>query len=253
MQLQSPLSSPLPLMLLPGSLCDERLFAPVMHAVGLRSVVVGSLYSATSVTALAHRLLTTAPASFALAGFSLGGIVALEMAALVPDRIAGLALIGSNARAVPAKLHQARRRAARPSGPIADHVELRLWPSYVSPRNLDRSDLQTLVVNMAEASPPGAMEQQTEVLLSRTDSRPRLHSYFMPALILAGADDVFAPPPIQCEMANALPDAELVLVPNAGHFVLLEEPELSATAIGSWLERVDSSCLKQSSEPLEAA
>ena len=252
MRTQRPHSPTVPLMLLPGTLCDERLFACVCSAAGQREITVGNMYGAASIGELSQRLLQTAPARFALAGFSLGGIVALEIAAMAPDRIAGLALIGSNARDVPAELHEERRFAARTSSSTDQYIE-QLFSSYLSGRNFQRSDLRDLILAMATASPPGALEQQTEVLLSRTDSRPRLHDYSMPALVLAGAEDLLAPEPLQLEMAGALVDAQLVLVANAGHFVLLEEPEASADAIYTWLMRVDSNCLKTISEPLEAA
>lgn len=252
MQSRFPPVGMLPLMLLPGTLCDDRLFAEIIEAAGRRPVLIGNMYGLTSIAALSRKLLESAPPHFALTGFSLGGIVALEMAAIAPDRIAGLALIGSNARNVPAAAHHHRRAAVRHGGSIGDYVRQQLWPSYVAYRNRGASQLLDVIVSMAEASPANALDEQTEVALTRTDSRSRLNRYAKPTLILAGAEDALAPPHLQQEMADAFPNARLELIADAGHFVLLEQPAATASALRSWLERVDLTSVGADTQSVEA-
>ena len=102
---------PEPLVLLPGTLCDGRVFQPVINRLPARPVIIPALTGAESAPAMATRLLESLPCRFALAGFSLGGIVALEMIAQAPERITRLALLDTTARHDPLTNHTLRRNA----------------------------------------------------------------------------------------------------------------------------------------------
>ena len=94
-----------PLLLLPGTLCDERVWAPMRSALEENAYAIRTavLRGHLSTAAMASALLETMPPRCAIAGFSLGGIVALEMAAQAPDRVLGIALVATNARPDPAE------------------------------------------------------------------------------------------------------------------------------------------------------
>ena len=231
--------APLPLLLLPGTLCDGRLFAPLLERLPAREVVVPS-FRENDVAAAARRLLAEAPPRFALLGFSLGGIVALEMALAAPERIAGLALIDSNLAPVDPALHAGRRdEASAATGRIGEHVAEALWPSYVAPDRQDDADLRALLVAMAEEAGHASYVAQTDLALSRTDRRVALAGLTMPVLVLAGADDTLASAALQHEVVGLLPDAALALVDGAGHFAPLERPDAVAAHVAAWLARVD--------------
>jgi pimeloyl-ACP methyl ester carboxylesterase/predicted ester cyclase len=237
-----PLPAPLeaevttPLVLLPGTLCDERVFAPLLGRLAPRSTLLLPLDACSDVVEMADRILRAAPDRFALLGFSLGGIVALEIAARAPDRLSGLALIGSNARNVPVENHPSRRAAAIAGADIGEVIAL-LWPNYVADGN--DPALHATISKMAEDLGRDTLVRQTELALSRADSRPRLPTLAMPALVLAGSEDVIAPPEFQQELMEGLSNATLALLPDAGHFVLLEAPDAVATHVATWLDRVD--------------
>jgi len=228
-----------PLLLLPGTLCDARVFGPLLDAVRDHPAMHGRpvmhcpMTGHDSVGALADAILASAPDRFIAAGFSLGAIVALDMAMRAPLRIAGLVLIAGNARAVP-KADWAMRRAAidTPPGELVGTV---LWPRSVAPDRLHDETLRKMLVAMATACPPGTFAVQTEVALSRTDQRARLDTLPMPALILGGACDAIAAPELQREMARTMPLATLHIVENTGHFLLLEQPDACAAALTDWL------------------
>ncbi|WP_454886686.1 alpha/beta fold hydrolase [Sphingomonas oryzagri] len=238
-----------PLLLLPGTLCDARVFAPLIARLAGRILVHGDLHGETDMGALADRLLRGAPARFAIVGFSLGGIVALEIAARAPDRVLGLALLDANGREVPPELHAARRAIPADATSHAALAGETLWPSYVAPARADDEALRALIVDMAECAPEGAAVRQTELALSRVDSRPRLAALAMPVLVLAGAEDAVSPPEIQRELVDGLPDATLVLVPDAGHFAPLEAPDACADAVRAWLRRVDAGARSLNPDP----
>jgi pimeloyl-ACP methyl ester carboxylesterase len=87
-----------PLVLIPGMMCDGRLFAPQLSALGNRQVLIASCSDAETMDALAGIILAAAPPRFALAGLSMGGIVAMEMLRQAPERVERLALLDTNPR-----------------------------------------------------------------------------------------------------------------------------------------------------------
>lgn len=226
----------LPLILLPGTLCDDRLFGPLIAALGGPVHKVFPIDGGSSAAAVAAGLLKQAPPRFRLLGFSLGGMVAFEMARQAPARIAGLALLSSNARSIAPEDRPARRATydlADGEQP-ADLID-RLWPHYVGRAALQDETLLRLIKDMAADCRRDALARQIEIMLSRASSLPLLPSLTMPSLILAGAEDGLCPPAMQSEMAAALPDVRLALIEGAGHFLPLEAPAIAAHHIREWL------------------
>lgn len=233
--------APVPLVLLPGTLCDERVFSPLRALLPPdRAVHVEPTAGAPSADALAGQLLDRREGGFALLGFSLGAIVALAVAARAPDRVAGLALLAGTARPVPPR-RQEERRAAAAAAPFPPPPGA--WDEQIG--HLRRSDpaLRATIAAMAAGCDRASCAEQLEIALTRADSRPRLPSLTMPALVLGGDEDRTNPPELQREMASLLPDAELVLVSGTGHFLPLEAPGACAAAVRRWLDRVDARAL----------
>lgn len=232
--------APVPLLLLPGTLCDARVFMPLLDRLPDRAAEAKVLAGERDVGSMAQRLLAEAPPRFALLGFSLGGIVALEIAALAPDRVLGIALVASNARDVRTELHADRRREAIDGAEDLDHyIREVMWSRYVGPGHLDDRPLQDLIAAMGVDGGPKLLMDQTEISLSRTDSRHRIRDLTVPSLVLAGSEDKLCTPEMQYEMAERMLVAKLAILPGAGHFVLLEDPLTVAVHVGAWLNVVD--------------
>lgn len=224
-----------PLILLPGTLCDERVFAPVLHALGshVRTLVIGG---ATSTADMARLLLEQAPDRFALCGFSLGAIVALEMVAQAPDRIERLALLGCNARAMPVDKAAARRATIQ-------MVEREGTASYVADawdasvpawRHRDAAFRRELEA-MATDTPLPLFRDQIEIAINRVDSRPRLGDIAVPTLVACGEEDRVCPPALSEEIAAAISGARLAILERAGHYLILDRPEALARLLRHWL------------------
>ena len=228
-----------PLLLLPGTLCDERVFGPWLEAMSgspamaSREILHADFTGCDSAGAIAARVLETMPVCFIPLGFSLGAIIALELALMAPDRVGAMVLVAANGRDVPLADHAARRAAAA-TDPVT-LVSETLWPRYVAPLRQDDASLRQLIADMARTAPPGALALQTEVALTRSDKRPHLAAMTMPALVLGGALDLIAPPALQAELAEGLPNAMLRIAADAGHFLPLERPEFCARALADWL------------------
>ena len=226
--LQATLARDTPLLMLPGTLCDERLFMPVLGALG-REATVLPLRGAESAAAMAQLVLAGAPARFSLCGFSLGAIVALEIMAQAPGRVERLALIGCN----PAPMESERARA-RAAVAAEDFVA---WSCGSPDCTGGNAPLRALLDEMASRLSPTDYRQQTEMTLHRADSRPRLGDIEVPTLVICGADDHLCPPALSRDVAFAITGSRLVIIPNAGHYLLLENPDAVAHELAAWLDQ----------------
>lgn len=226
----------LPLLLLPGTLCDERLFEPLILRLEDWPVIVADMTGADTTPDLAERILAAAPDRFILGGFSLGGIVALEMIARQPERVAGLLLMDTTARPDPAHNAPIRYKAledARDRG-IESYIE-DSWEQLVAPANRERWDLRDTLIAMAEKGGIAALRSQTGAAIHRADSRPRLGSIDVPTLVLAGEAEQVCAVETHCEIAEGIAQARLHLVPGAGHFAPLENADFVAETLKPWL------------------
>ena len=94
------LNNALPIVFVPGHMCDERLFKPqIDHFSPSHEICVGKLTQSNSIENMAEIILRDAPKRFALVGLSMGGIVAMEIFRVAADRVAGIALMNTNYRA----------------------------------------------------------------------------------------------------------------------------------------------------------
>ena len=89
-----------PLVLLPGLMCDARLFQPQIARLSRdRAVTVAPIGGGDRIEEIASGLLDQLPHRFALAGLSMGGVVALELVRRAPDRVTRLCLMATDAQA----------------------------------------------------------------------------------------------------------------------------------------------------------
>jgi pimeloyl-ACP methyl ester carboxylesterase len=225
-----------PLLLLPGLLCDERLWGDQAAALApLARPVVADLTLDDRVEAMAARALATLTGSFALAGLSMGGYVALEVLRQAPGRVTRLALLDTSAR--PDTLEQTRRRRGlitlSRSGQFRG-VTPRLLPQLIHPSRLD-GPVAAEVMAMAERIGQDAFLRQQEAIMHRPDSRPDLARIAVPTLVGVGADDALTPPHLAEEMAAMIPGARLRRFAEAGHLPTMETPEAVTAAMAAWL------------------
>ncbi len=223
------------LILLPGTLCDERVFAPVLDALGSTGVTL-AIGGAESTADMARLLLHQAPDRFALCGFSLGAIVALEMVAQAPHRIERLALLGCNARMMPPDKFASRRATVA----VAEREGIEsyiagAWDASVPAWRHDDRAFRTELEAMASHTPLPHFRDQIEIAINRVDSRSRLSAIDVPTLVACGEEDRICPPELSEEIAVAVSGARLAIVERAGHYVTLDQPEAVARLLRDWL------------------
>ncbi len=209
---------------------------PALSATALPKSYAGHRNAAAAARALLRQL----PPRVAVLGFSLGGFVALELAAQAPERVAGLALVASNARAdAPdnAPLRRATVDAAREAG-LAHFVATTLWPQYVASYRRDDAALAATIGEMAARVGLEGFADQVEIAITRADSRPRLPKFSVPTLIVSGDEDALNPEDRQRELADGLPNSQWHVCARTGHFVPLEAPAQLGHAVRNWLARL---------------
>lgn len=232
------MESEIPLVLLPGTLCNARLWQPVLARLNVSAAICPDLTADSSAEQASQRLLEQLPPRFLLAGFSLGAIVALQMVADAPERIAGLALLSVNPLADRPENVPLRREAvsaARQQG-LRRWLSSSLWPRYVAPSRVDDRALQDLICRMAEESGIAALAAQTEIAITRRDQRRALAGLSYPILIINGVHDPICTPHHHQLVAESAPQARCITLASAGHFTLLEAPDEVAPPLRQWIQ-----------------
>jgi 3-oxoadipate enol-lactonase len=165
-------------------------------------------------------------------GISLGGMVALWLGAYAPERIDRLAPCFTSAHMSPPDLWIERATIARREGMAAmtDSVVARwLTPGFAAahPEVVER--LRTIF----EATDPEGYAGSAEAIAGM-DQRADLGRIVAPTLVVAGAEDIAAPPEEHARpIAEAIPGARLAIIDGAPHLGSLERPdELTALLVG---------------------
>jgi len=190
-----------------------------------------------SMQALADDVLRLADAlgldSFALGGHSMGGYVALRLAAACPNRLAGLLLVDSRAEGDPPE-GRARRDAAIArieseggAGYLDEFV-----PNLIAPELRQRAPRFLAELRaIAAAVPDHVLTACLRGMRDRPDSTSMLRTLDVPALVLVGAEDAITPAAAARAMADLLPRATLAVIPGSGHTPPVERPLPTAEAI----------------------
>lgn len=226
-----------PLVLLPGMMCDARLFAPQIMALSSETVVAFAPISrGETVEDIAAHLLEQLPAHFALAGLSMGGIVAMELLRRAPDRITRLALMDTNPLAETPHVAAAREPqiVAAKAGRLRDVMREEMKPKYLAPGPGQQKTLD-VVMAMAEDLGPEVFVRQSRALQRRPDQQSTLSKCKVPTLVLCGEHDTLCPVKRHSFMAELIPHATLVIVPDAGHLPPLEQPDATTQALQAWM------------------
>jgi pimeloyl-ACP methyl ester carboxylesterase len=224
------------LVLLPGLICDARLWRDVIAGLDARCSVA-DLTQDDSIADMAARTLAAAPARFALAGLSMGGYVALEIMRQAPERVTHLALLDTSARADDEARKQTRRKGIEMVGQGKFiGVSRGLLASLIAPQHMGMPvarDVQAMSERVGQA----AYLRQQVAIMNRVDSRAGLGDIKVPTLVGVGEADKLTPPELAEEMAAGIAGAELVRFPDSAHLPTMENPGAVVDAMERWLGR----------------
>jgi pimeloyl-ACP methyl ester carboxylesterase len=172
------------------------------------------------------RLLDELPSRFALAGLSLGAIVAMALVRTAPERVSSLVLISTNPHApTDAQLDgwQVARNALR-AGRIARQLQSDWLPLLLSAPARSRPELVDDTLAMADAVGEEALDAQLALQASRIDERPALSYVRCPTMIIAARQDALCSVAKHTELNELISGSALLIIEDCGHLSPLERP-----------------------------
>ena len=231
-----------PLVLVPGLMCDEVVWAHQTQALAdLADIQIATNGGRDSLVSMAEAIIAQAAPRFAIAGHSMGGRVALEVVRRVPDRVIALALLDTGYQPLAAGevgerevagrmalVEKARRQGMRAMG----------WEwlqGMVYPSRLSDAVLVNAILDMIERNTPELFAAQTQALIHRPDASPLLAKIRCPTLCLCGQEDLWSPPRRHEEICNQVARSSLTVVPYCGHMSTMERPAAVSAALRDWL------------------
>jgi len=181
------------------------------HASGKGCSAVPDYAESVSDTIIQRKLTPAVPV-----GHSMGGAIAIELALTQPRSLAGVVLVGSGARlrVTPIIKDEVIRNYAHAAEVIAE------WAySPKTDAKLKRASIQELLEVPADVT-HGDFEA-----CDRFNRMNEIDRISLPTLIVCGEDDALTPVRYSQYMKDRIPNARLVIIPDAGHSVMLEKPE----------------------------
>lgn len=172
-----------------------------------------------------------------IAGMSMGGYVALALAEMAREKIAGLALVNSQCFADTEEARKGRRelvlKVREGSAAVAANAAL---PKMFAPARASNPDFQRFVIQGAEAAGVDGIAWALEAMARRPDRSHVLTDAMFPTLVLHSNDDQFIPVEKARKMAELNPQTHFVTVKNAGHAAAIEAPDAVADNLRKFLE-----------------
>lgn len=227
--------------LLPGLLCDEVVWRSQCEALNFAECVIPSYGETDSVTDMAHGVLQTMPEGrFALAGHSMGGRVALEIARLAPERIDRIALLDSGIDPIAkgaagvnerekrdALLQIARQQGMRKMGAQ--------WARGMVHEDVLDTPLFEEILDMIGRATPEVFAAQIRALLNRPDAGAVLAGLRCPTLLVCGRQDAWSPLARHERMHALCPGSQLTVIEHSGHMSTMEQPAAVSRALVEWM------------------
>lgn len=175
-----------------------------------------------------------------MAGLSMGGYAALEFFRQFPAKLSGLGLFATRATADTQEAREKRFLAMESiekfgMEPFARKaVKSQLGASSQE----ENPELHLRVLDWMKACPADSAIGALRGMAARTDLSYLLPKFDFPVLIIAGEEDLLAPPPEMRLMQGPIPDAQFHIVPKAGHLVNLENPSAFRSLFEAFLNEI---------------
>lgn len=220
-----------PLVLLAGMNCTADLWADARFDGALRPVL-----DRPAIADQVSVLLADLPETSVLVGHSLGGIVGMALAAAAPERVAGLCLVSTNAKAPTDSQRDGWREwlTALDRGVQPRALQNSILEQMLGERTTrDRPDLAQRVLRMGDETGAERLRAQLRMQLTRTDLLSRISGLAMPILVVSGRDDVICPPSFHAEIVSTVHNARLVTL-EGGHMLPLQRGADFGDLLRSW-------------------
>lgn len=228
-----------PLVLLPGLMCDARVFWPQIAELSARlAVTVAPITQGERIDEIASGLLDLLPQKFALAGLGLGGMVALEIVRRAPDRVTRLALMdttplaGTPQASAMRELLIVKAKSRRLADVMREEVPLSALAQGPS-----RAAVMDILLDMADTLGVDVYLKQARALQRSRDQQAVLRKLRCPTLVMCGAADTINTVKRHSFMAELIPGGSLQVIEGAGHIPTLEQPQAVTDALIQWMRQ----------------
>jgi pimeloyl-ACP methyl ester carboxylesterase len=170
-------------------------------------------------------------------GHSMGGYVTMAAWRLAPERFLGFGLVASNHRADSPEARERRLSLAQQIESVGSEaaVNPKVFAEGATPPQRHVESTKQMTLN----APPEGIIGTLLAMAARPDSTETLRTINVPALVVGGERDQLFRPEIPQQMAELLPNARLVMVPDAGHVPMLEQPGIVNDALRDLVSRVN--------------
>jgi 3-oxoadipate enol-lactonase len=170
-------------------------------------------------------------------GLSMGGYVAFSLLRRHRDLVAALVLADTRAAADTPEVVQRRtdQQQKVADGKVDEVFEAQVGTLLSEQTTAERPDVVERARALMASTPPDTVVAALEAMKHRTDATGELGGIDVPVLVLVGEHDGPSPPDVAREMAEAVPNGRLEVLPGAGHLSNLEAPETFNRALESFL------------------
>ena len=225
------------LVMIPGMMCDERIFSPQIDSLGdAIELTIADISRFSSVVDLASDVLKKAPRKFSLLGHSMGGIIAMEMYSQEPNRIEKLILMDTNPNSELEEVKSKREPQIKDvsEGRLLNVMRDEMKPNYLA-QSRNQSSVLNVCMDMALSLGPDVFINQSRALQTRADQQSNIQSINIPVLIICGSEDKLCTVERHEMMHNMISNSELRIINNAGHMPTLEQPSETTEILKEWL------------------
>jgi pimeloyl-ACP methyl ester carboxylesterase len=174
-------------------------------------------------------------------GLSMGGYVTFELLKNFPEKIAGLVLCDTHAGADSDETHESRFN-------LIEKIEKEgaqaliddLLPKLICENTKqNKKELVEKIAEMFRSANPKAVIAALRGMAKRADNNALLDQISVPTLLIFGAEDKITNLEMAEKMRNKIPDSQLSVIENAGHFSNLEQPEVCNSRLIDFINTVE--------------
>ena len=209
---------------LPGTLCDERIFAYQYEMFPEHTII--DLRHSSSMEEMVNKVADVSADKFVLIGFSMGGHVAQEFSLKFPERIEKLVVIGASSEGYPLD----EKKLVLSTLPLIEKGTFRgitdkRLKDYLAPTSYEKPELKKLIQDMGGPDAKEVYLRQIKATIDRRDLTSELRSLSTPVLFVGGVEDKIVSIESIERSAKYPLNSQFVAFQDCGHFIPLERPE----------------------------
>lgn len=226
------------ILLLPGFMLDQRLWQDMLtylEAVG--DIAYGDITTGNNIEDIAEHVLAHAPAQFILIGFSMGGMVAQQIAIQAPERVQALILLNTTGRSpTEEEIKQYQGQINLAANMPFKGLTQRALRSVLHPAHQDNKAYLQRMQLMAMTQGKDIFLQQLTALKNRHPLP--LATIQCPVCIVASEQDQLFAMREADDLHQAMQQAQCYLLRHSGHMTPLEEPQALGALLQTWIQQL---------------